>query len=311
MGIPIALAAAGIGAVGQGLGTLGNALTNRANRKSTEKINQQNIDFARESNEAQRKWEREQMDYQNRVNMDFWNMQNDYNSPINQVARMRAAGLNPALMYGSSPTNTAADISAASGGAARNHVPNLQAPKYDDLGLGQIGGAMMQAMQFSLQQKMTDAQVAKLSAETMRTIADTPADTNAAREWKNEMQKITANKVYADMINTSEGAKLRQQQQEFNEKMMPLKLKSEQQSIARSVVETEYTGFKKKIAEKALLQADVQRALSTIELQLMKMGVNKNDPGWYKDIKRMTKNVLDRAVNGNDSLSNDLWPFGN
>lgn len=30
----------------------------------------------------------------------FWNMQNEYNSPVNQMARLREAGLNPNLIYG-------------------------------------------------------------------------------------------------------------------------------------------------------------------------------------------------------------------
>ena len=31
---------------------------------------------------------------------EFWNMQNEYNTPTKQVERLKAAGLNPALMYG-------------------------------------------------------------------------------------------------------------------------------------------------------------------------------------------------------------------
>lgn len=37
-----------------------------------------------------------------RQNVNMWNMQNQYNSPIAQVSRLRAAGLNPALAYGGS-----------------------------------------------------------------------------------------------------------------------------------------------------------------------------------------------------------------
>ena len=29
----------------------------------------------------------------------MWNKQNEYNLPVNQMARLRAAGLNPSLMY--------------------------------------------------------------------------------------------------------------------------------------------------------------------------------------------------------------------
>lgn len=36
----------------------------------------------------------------NQANIDLWKMQADYNKPINQLARLREAGLNPNLIYG-------------------------------------------------------------------------------------------------------------------------------------------------------------------------------------------------------------------
>ncbi len=49
--------------------------------------------------------------YKNAVKL--WNMQNEYNSPVNQVRRLKEAGLNPALMYNN----------AASGGTASSMTP--------------------------------------------------------------------------------------------------------------------------------------------------------------------------------------------
>lgn len=43
--------------------------------------------------------------------IDFWNMQNAYNSPAAQVSRLRQAGLNPALLNGGIQGNTAGDLS--------------------------------------------------------------------------------------------------------------------------------------------------------------------------------------------------------
>lgn len=50
-------------------------------------------------------------------NIEQWQRENDYNSPVNQIARLRAAGLNPNLAYGTpnisspSPQMAAADMS--------------------------------------------------------------------------------------------------------------------------------------------------------------------------------------------------------
>lgn len=44
--------------------------------------------------------------YADRQNIKFWEMQNAYNTPAQQMARLKKAGLNPALIYGSGSTQT-------------------------------------------------------------------------------------------------------------------------------------------------------------------------------------------------------------
>lgn len=45
--------------------------------------------------------------------IEFWNMQNEYNSPLNQRKRLEEAGLNPALLYGQSAGGVAGNTSSA------------------------------------------------------------------------------------------------------------------------------------------------------------------------------------------------------
>lgn len=40
---------------------------------------------------------------QNQANLNMWNLNNAYNSPLQQMARLKAAGLNPQLAYGNQP----------------------------------------------------------------------------------------------------------------------------------------------------------------------------------------------------------------
>lgn len=91
MPLPI-LAAAGISAAG----SIGSSLLTNAGTKRAAK-------FAAKENLAQ------------------WHRQNAYNDPSAQMARLRAAGLNPNLIYGSSP-------SGASGNA--DALPAVKAPEY-------------------------------------------------------------------------------------------------------------------------------------------------------------------------------------
>lgn len=51
-------------------------------------------------NRKSRKFAREMYDKQKADQIAFWNMANKYNAPSAEMARLKAAGLNPALMYG-------------------------------------------------------------------------------------------------------------------------------------------------------------------------------------------------------------------
>ncbi|AXH77255.1 MAG: DNA pilot protein [Microviridae sp.] len=93
--------------------------------------------------------------YQNDANARFLAQQNEYNSPLNQMSRFKAAGLNPNLIYGqgnpgnqSSPQQ-AADIRPAD---YQSHAMNLSAllPMFN-------------------QTKMVQAQVDALKAKTVQT----------------------------------------------------------------------------------------------------------------------------------------------
>lgn len=51
---------------------------------------------------------RSMVQMQNYQNLQQWKRENAYNHPVNQVQRLKAAGLNPGLLYGQPPTNTSA-----------------------------------------------------------------------------------------------------------------------------------------------------------------------------------------------------------
>lgn len=63
-----------------------------------------NADSVRDTNSSNR----EMVRVQNAENLKQWKRVNAYNHPVNQVQRLKAAGLNPGLLYGQPPVNTAA-----------------------------------------------------------------------------------------------------------------------------------------------------------------------------------------------------------
>lgn len=80
---------------GIGLGIKGiSALGSLFGVKSQNDANNTNYKIAQMNNEFNERMMQKQMDY----NTQMWNAENEYNTAANQVARYKAAGLNPALM---------------------------------------------------------------------------------------------------------------------------------------------------------------------------------------------------------------------
>jgi len=77
---------------------VGNGLQTNLSQLQTEFTNLGNQFLQQRYN--QKMYERQRADA-----ISFWNMQNEYNTPANQVARLRAAGLNPAFAYGNGGNN--------------------------------------------------------------------------------------------------------------------------------------------------------------------------------------------------------------
>ena len=77
----------------------------------------------RKRNEA----ERSLAEYQNAWNLEQWNRENYYNAPTAQMARLKAAGLNPNLVYGSGAVNQSAS-------SPRAASVDVQAPPTPDFG---------------------------------------------------------------------------------------------------------------------------------------------------------------------------------
>ena len=97
------------------------------------------------------KYQQQQMQLQNQLNIDQWNRENQYNSPTAQMQRLSAAGLNPNLVYG----NGATTLSASS--------PKLEAAQKKAPDLGQYAvmavNAMLKQKELDIREKEVDSKV--------------------------------------------------------------------------------------------------------------------------------------------------------
>lgn len=69
---------------------------------------------------VQHKYNKKLADYQNDINIENWNLQNEYNSPAAQRKRLEAAGINPAAVFGANGTSAG-----NAGQIAQYHQPSV------------------------------------------------------------------------------------------------------------------------------------------------------------------------------------------
>lgn len=102
----------------------------------------------------------------NAFNERMWNLQNEYNTPENQRARLEAAGINPYLMLDGSSTGVAQSSPTAdqSGTQVAPDVGSTIAGGYQSMG-NSIASAASQIAQMSFQNDLQNANVAKTTAE--------------------------------------------------------------------------------------------------------------------------------------------------
>lgn len=123
----------------------------------------------RELAEQQRNWSLEMMNKQNEWSLDMWNRTNEYNSPESQVARLRAANLNP-LYYGLDGSSAKSFESAQPLGYDRASMAGLSNP----IQIGLQDYMSMKSLQKDIQLK--NAQIDKIEADTTSVGLD--------NEWK-------------------------------------------------------------------------------------------------------------------------------
>lgn len=95
--------------IGAGISGVSSIFGGLLNRGSQSSANRTNLRINREN----QKWNEKMMDKQNAWNLAQWNRENEYNSASQQVARLKAAGLNPYLMMSGGSAGSAQSITSA------------------------------------------------------------------------------------------------------------------------------------------------------------------------------------------------------
>lgn len=103
------------------IGAIANLFAARESRKATESASNAQLQATRETNEQNARLAREQMEWSTAQ----VEKQNEYNSPVQQMARYQEAGLNPNLIYGNGVSSAGNQMALPSYQRAEMQTPDV------------------------------------------------------------------------------------------------------------------------------------------------------------------------------------------
>ena len=226
------------------------------------------------SGKSQLKTNQKLMDYQYSKDLAMWDKQNEYNSPTAQMERLKAAGLNPAMVGGN--TTTAGNAS---------QMPKYQSPEYKlDVPAPRIDPMewMLQTQnlkQQSLQNDQLKATTDKIKQETLSAAIQTSLlATNLDQKNINlGISKQTMNYTVSKQIEEANLARLRNENIIKAMKMTDQQIQNMAANHEKIITETQGKKLQNQGFVLDNLNKAADQAFKMYELKLRKMGVNSSD----------------------------------
>lgn len=229
--------------------------------------------------------------------LDDWNMQNEYNSPANQMQRYKAAGLNPHLIYGQSNegatvrSTPAADWAGEAPKVDLNAAPAINAYNETRLADASYNNALKQAAVLDQEAILKKAQITDTLASaqqkgvnTERAIFDLGIESEL-KPYSLEFRKGAVRKQEADTQFTLNQDQRAQTQNAASLKQAVQTLLETQMRTSKMSVEKDH--IKKQIQ---LLDKDLQ--LKADEIELRKAGLTPSSPTYQKVISKNLERIL-------------------
>ena len=197
-----------VGGIISGVGSLLGGLGSSAmNNNAVQDTNKANMEIAK----YQAQWQQQENEkaYQRSLNM--WNLQNEYNSPTQQMVRIRAAGLNPNLVYGNGVAGNSSG-STPQYEPAKFNAPTMQAYRGWNLG---ISDAISQFLAYRTAKAQVDNMEAQNSLIRQQTATEATKQANIAASTSRsefdlnmakELKDVSISSAIADMNQKQSGA---------------------------------------------------------------------------------------------------------
>jgi hypothetical protein len=274
----------------------------------------QGINAAQQSsmNRKTREWNEKMYGMQRQHALQDWDMQNAYNNPAAQMARLKAAGLNPHLIYGGGPGNVSQPVRSTDT-KSWNPTP----PQFD---LGQVAkSALFSGVDLELKNAQRDR------IQELTQVARQQALQQASQTAKN-VQEVAKSKFELDRAKSLQGyvleaARLGVKQQEANIQSTMTNTQRTTQQIATEAlmqqpnlrlalaeIDQRRANIAKTDAERYNINQDTRNKertgiLQQLDIDLREKGINPNDPMYM----RILGQAIDKPFNELKEWWNNIW----
>lgn len=251
-------------AITGGVSLLGGLIDNNTSKKNAQRA----IRAQQEENQKNREYNLMLAQQQNAWNVEQWERENEYNSPVKQMERFKKAGMNPDLMVGGGAQNLAAHSPQMTAGAPSTPT--------DMSALGQVP-TLGQAIQTALRDSMIGAQIDNIKADTKQKEADAEGKTidNKYKDMFNELdidlKNIQKNRGYQEAEMMYEQYELIKKEVSIKgESLKQMKLETLNKQIENSFKDREIKAIIKKLENEAdISEQDAKFALESYTYRLL------------------------------------------
>lgn len=276
--IPIAA-----GLISQGIGAITNASANKKTREFQEHMyNKQRTDSLAD-----------------------WNMQNEYNSPTSQMARLREANLNPHLVYGNGAT--AGGLSStprSSSPGSYQHRPFT--PDLNPLAMGFMDWKVKEAQIDNLKASNTvkEQDAILRSAQVLKTTSDTQGS-NISNEQKkfnldlsNELRSTSVEAAKANLQKTLANTSFTLDENERQAAMQQPNLLLAAEKVLSMRLERTHTTWQISEIKDRMENLKKDASLKQLDIDLKKTGVQPGDALWQR--------ILSRLISGTSHIGKEV-----
>lgn len=244
-------------------------------------------------NKKTRQWNEKMYGVQRADALADWNMQNEYNSPQAQMARLREAGLNPNLVYGEGAT--AMSSSAPRSSSAPSWNP--KAPQFDP---GSVMGAYFDTQAKQAQTDNLKAQNTLIMNQAALAAANAASVSEGMKKLPYELEQAMtkANQMIFDYQMGRSLADVHYQTAEENLRKLrvgtDLAVKTFAEQLANWQSQREHTNMDKMRMMEAISALKLENKLKEYDIDLRKLDLKASDSYWTKMLGRLF-NLLNEA----------------